>query len=79
MTTGIKTDVGARVFSRAGTLTVFVNRESNSVSIMDDYDISGLDSLGASLQFSATLNQLETAWSAQVKIYQSTRLRKINF
>ena len=55
------------MFSRAGTLTVFVNRENNSVSVMDDYDISGLDSLGASLQFSATLNQLESAWSAQVK------------
>ena len=74
-----KTDVGARVFSRAGTLTVFVNRESNSVSIMDDYDISGLDSLGASLQFSATLNQLETAWSAQVKYTNQLDSGKLTF
>lgn len=62
-----KTDVLSRVFSRSGTLTVFVNRENNSVSVMDDYDISGLDSIGESLQFSAVLNQLESAWSAQVK------------
>ena len=62
-----KTDVLGRVFSRSGTLTVFVNRENNSVSVMDDYDISGLDSIGESLQFSAVLNQLESAWSAQVK------------
>lgn len=74
-----KTDVGSRVFSRSGTLTVFVNRESNSVSIMDDYDISGLDSLGESLQFSATLNQLETAWSAQVKYTNQLDSGKLTF
>ena len=62
-----KTDRLGIVFSRSGTLTVLVNRENNSVSVMDDYDISGLDSLGQSLEFSATLNQLESAWSAQVK------------
>lgn len=62
-----KTDRAGIVFSRSGTLTVLVNRENNSVSVMDDYDISGLDSLGQSLEFSATLNQLESAWSAQVK------------
>jgi hypothetical protein len=74
-----KTDRTGIVFSRSGTLTVFVNRENNSVSIMDDYDISGLDSLGESLLFSATLNELESAWSAQVKYTNQLDSGKLTF
>ena len=49
------TDVQNRNFTRTGTLTILVNRESNDVIVTDEYDYIGDDTYRESLEFSVAL------------------------
>jgi hypothetical protein len=60
------TDVEGRIFSRAGTMRVNVNRENNSVSVNDDYDVSGSESLAESLEFTGQLINYSGNWTCKV-------------
>lgn len=60
------TNVVGRVFSRAGTLTVNVNRSNNSVAVSDDYNVTGSESIAESLEFTGSLVLLGGVWSCRV-------------
>ena len=60
------TDVTGRIFSRAGTMKVNVNRENNSVSVTDDYDVSGSESLAESLEFTGQLINYSGDWTCKI-------------
>jgi len=60
------TDIEGRIFSRAGTMKVNVNRENNGVSVTDDYDVTGSESLAESLQFTGQLVNFSGNWTCRV-------------
>jgi len=63
-----KSTAGASpTFSRAGTITVLINRETNTVTLSDDYTTAGDSSLDENLEFTAALVQNEGQYSVQVK------------
>jgi hypothetical protein len=58
--------VAGRDFTRNGELDIFVNRQSNTAEIVDDYEISGLFSLQENLKFSANLVDNGGNWAVNV-------------
>lgn len=63
-----KSTAGASpTFSRSGVITVLVNRETNTVTLSDDYETAGDSNLDENLVFTADLVQHEGKYSVQVK------------
>jgi hypothetical protein len=61
------TTIEGRFFSRAGTLTMVINRENNIVTLSDEYDYVGNDTYEQTLKFSAALVQFGSNYTVQVR------------
>ena len=73
------TDVDGRIFSRNGTMYVNINRENNSVSINDDYNITGSESLAESLQFTGALVNYSGNWTCRVNFVNTLDSGNLRF
>lgn len=60
--------VTGRNFTRSGELDIFVNRQSNTAEVVDDYEITGLDSLDENLKFSANLIDNGGNWAVRILV-----------
>lgn len=60
--------VTGRNFTRNGELSIFVNRQSNTAEVVDDYEITGLDSLDENLKFSANLVNNGGNWAVRILV-----------
>ena len=63
----VSTSGASPTFSRSGVLTVLINRETNTVTLSDEYETAGDAGLDENLVFTAALVQIEGQYSVQVK------------
>jgi len=73
------TDVTGRVFSRSGKMRVNINRENNSVSVNDDYDVSGSESLAESLEFTGQLINYSGDWTCKINFVNTLDSGNLRF
>lgn len=74
-----KTDIVGRIFSRSGVMRVNINRENNSVSVTDDYDVSGSESIAESLEFTGQLINLGGDWTCKINFVNTLDSGNLRF
>jgi len=60
------TDINGRIFARAGTLRININRENNSVAVSDEYEVTGSESIATSLEFTGQLVNFSGNWTCRI-------------